>query len=189
MCHAILQSLQEGRSSSSFYLICKPTASALENAVNKVTLVYLAMLDKIGYLFTREILFCTFRRYRLCCNHFGMMFEFLCFWFSIENVKTVPYLWWKSHKSEKILCWLTSCWMKVGFSSHTNITKPNLLPLMYYLGTFNVNERLQWETLREGHEEKVKGAWWLKPVCLSLVGMKIDLVYANECCRDLSVDI
>lgn len=38
----------------SFYLICKPTASALENAVNKVTLVYLAMLAKIGYLFTRE---------------------------------------------------------------------------------------------------------------------------------------
>lgn len=60
MCHAILQSLQEGRSSSSFYLICKPTASALENAVNKVTLVYLAMLDKIGYLFTREIFFVLF---------------------------------------------------------------------------------------------------------------------------------
>lgn len=57
VCHAILQSFWEGRSNyyfPSFYLICKPTASALENAVNKVTLVYLAMLAKIGYLFTRE---------------------------------------------------------------------------------------------------------------------------------------
>lgn len=97
----------------------------------------------------------------------------------------IPHVWENSVQVDQLLTFI----QKGGFSSHTNIRKPNLLPLMYYLGTFNVNERLRWETLREGHEEKVKGAWWLKPVCLSLVGMKIDLVYANECCRDLSVDI
>lgn len=70
VCHAILQTFPGGQEQwllfPSFYLICKPTASALENAVNKVTLVYLALLAKIGYLFTREILFfcffCTFCR-------------------------------------------------------------------------------------------------------------------------------
>lgn len=77
MCAMQFYSLQEGRSSSSsFYLICKPTASALENAVNKVTLVYLALLAKIGYLFTREILFVLFVA-RLCRNRFGMMFDFV----------------------------------------------------------------------------------------------------------------
>lgn len=101
----------EGRSNyssySSFYLIRKPTASALENAVNKVTLVFLAMLAKIGYLFTREILFvllsigCVATTLEWCL--------ILCLWFSIENVKTVPYLWWKSHRSE-ILHRLSSCW-------------------------------------------------------------------------------
>lgn len=55
---------------SSFYLICKPTASALENAVNKVTLVYLALLAKIGYLFTREILF-------VLLSIFGMTLDFV----------------------------------------------------------------------------------------------------------------
>lgn len=62
MCHAILQSFffpeEQFRSKlTCFYLIHKKkkttTASALENAVNKVTLVYLALLAKIGYLFTR----------------------------------------------------------------------------------------------------------------------------------------
>ena len=58
-CAMQFYSFREGRINCycSFYLICKPTASALENAVNKVTVVYLAMLAKIGYLFTREILF------------------------------------------------------------------------------------------------------------------------------------
>ena len=34
------------------------------------------MLAKIGYLFTRELLFVPFVD-RLCCNHFGMMFDFV----------------------------------------------------------------------------------------------------------------
>lgn len=70
---------------SCFYLICKPTASALENAVNKVTLVYLAMLAKIDYLFTREILFVL-----LSIGCIATTLEWcliLCLWFSIENVK------------------------------------------------------------------------------------------------------
>lgn len=136
MCHAILQNFWEGRSNyyfSSFYLICKPTASALENAVNKVTLVFLAMLAKIGYLFTREILFvllsigCVATTLEWCLS--------LCLWFSIENVKTVPYLWWKSHRSENTLKYCTVCpavdWWG-GFSSTNNdLLTPNLLPFTY----------------------------------------------------------
>lgn len=67
-----------GRGSSSFYLICKPTASALENEQSDTRLFilfFLAMLAKIGFVY-RGNPFCTFVD-RLCCNHFGMMFDFV----------------------------------------------------------------------------------------------------------------
>lgn len=43
---------------NNFHMICKSTASALENAVNKVKVVYLAMLAKTGSLFTKRF-FCA----------------------------------------------------------------------------------------------------------------------------------
>lgn len=112
-CTCAMQLYREGRNSFLLFTwFVKPTASALENAVNKVTLVYLAMLAKIGYLFTRDILFLYFCPFLEWCL-------ISCLWFSIENVKktnktnkkkTVPYLWWTSHRSA-LKCCLSSCWM------------------------------------------------------------------------------
>lgn len=163
---------REGRSnyySSSFYLICKPTASALENAVNKVTLgfSFSFLLAKIGYLFTREILFFVL----LSIGCVATTLEWcliLCLWFSIENVKTVPYLWWKSHRSENTVLRVQLLNDREDFhlliTTYWHITYCHL---RIYLGTFGVNERSRQETLkREGREEEFRlysrcaYPWW-----------------------------
>ncbi len=114
------------------------------------------MLAKIGYLFTREVLFvllsigCVATTLEWCL--------ILCLWFSIENVKTVPYLWWKSHRSDTVPCVQLSS-DQVDF--HLLITTYWHLiycHLRIYLGTFNVNERWHWETLTK--EEHWKGLCW-----------------------------
>jgi len=114
-CAMQFSSLREGGSYyyvSSFYLICKPTASALENAVNKVTLVYLAMLAKIGYLFTRGILFVllsigcvatTLKRCLILCSRFSIE---KCYNSAISTVE-IPQIW----ENSEILHRLSSCWM------------------------------------------------------------------------------
>lgn len=170
----------EGRSnyySSSFYLICKPTASALENAVNKVTLgfcSFLAMLAKIGVLFTREILFvllsigCVATTLEWCL--------ILCLWFSIENVKPC-------HIADEDPTGLKH--LSDQADSHLLITTYWHITYCHfciYFGTFDVNAR-DWKGT------DMRGASLVLQVCLSLVGMKIDLVYANECCRNLLMNI
>lgn len=63
---------------TSFHMICKPTASAVENAVNQLKLVYLAMLAKIGYLFTKD--FFVLLSKVVSPNYFGMKVHFvLCY--------------------------------------------------------------------------------------------------------------